>query len=403
MTQLLRGRSIENENARATPCERQGVINDYPAEINVLPGTSIAQDQLELEHLVSHSARPLPFQPAPTSERPQVTLRQFYESRFLPLKVNWSEAYRSSFTNMVENRILPILGNVLLVAIDKLRCQILLNQMNSANYSGSYIRHARAALKDIFTEAVEQGYLLKSPARKLEIPKMAKKKESNIASEEQLLGLMERICDPKDKALFMVGVFCALRSSETFALPWRNYHPSSLSGESYFFIDQIAYRGKIVRQVKTDASKARVPIPDMILPFLEAWRNQCLDTSPDALMFPSSRRDRRRDGGMAMWPGQWLKDKLHVHRETLGLPFNITFRVLRRTASSIIQGERLGTEADVQALLRHSSPSTTRDLYTKPITQNVKRAANSYAELVFNTGHRGPEFDPQEPVAVEER
>jgi hypothetical protein len=54
-------------------------------------------------------------------------------------------------------------------------------------------------------------------------------------------------------------------------------------------IHSTAYEGELYcGQVKTDASRSAVPIPDDIMPIVQAWRRVCPDSSPEALMFPTS-------------------------------------------------------------------------------------------------------------------
>jgi hypothetical protein len=99
---------------------------------------------------------------------------------------------------------------------------------------------------------------------------------------EQINLLIEAIEAPHDLCLMCIGLFCPTRTRETFGLQWKSYGGDSL------MIHSTAYEGKLYRgQVKTEASRNAVPIPDDIVPITEAWRQICPDTSPDALMFPT--------------------------------------------------------------------------------------------------------------------
>ena len=105
---------------------------------------------------------------------------------------------------------------------------------------------------------------------------------------EQINLLIEAIEDPHDLCLMCIGLFCATRTSETFGLQWKSYGGDSL------MIHSTAYEGELYRgQVKTGASRNAVPIPDDIVPIIEAWRQICPDTSPDALMFPTHGKGER--------------------------------------------------------------------------------------------------------------
>src|SRR5246127_5201193 len=87
---------------------------------------------------------------------------------------------------------------------------------------------------------------------------------------EQINGLISAIEDPHDFCLTCIGLFCATRTSETFGLQWKSYLGDRL------MIHSTAYEGELYRgQVKTKASRNSVPIPDDIIPIVEAWRQLC--------------------------------------------------------------------------------------------------------------------------------
>src|SRR5215472_17660792 len=73
-----------------------------------------------------------------------------------------------------------------------------------------------------------------------------------------------------------------LRTSEDLGLTWKSY------AFDHFIVYDTAYEGQLYEgKVKTEDSRARIPIPRRIRPDIEAWRQVCPDTSPDALMFPT--------------------------------------------------------------------------------------------------------------------
>ena len=113
---------------------------------------------------------------------------------------------------------------------------------------------------------------------------------------EQINSLIGATEDPHDLCLMCIGLFCATRTSETFGLQWKSYL------EDRLIIHSTAYEGELYRgRVKTDASRSAVPIPDDIIPIVEAWRRACPDSSDEALMFPllvgQNVRNRRCRGG----------------------------------------------------------------------------------------------------------
>jgi hypothetical protein len=55
--------------------------------------------------------------------RKEITFREFYEDRFLPLKTHWSEPHRESFRYIMSDFVLPKFGNLALNSIDKVMVQ----------------------------------------------------------------------------------------------------------------------------------------------------------------------------------------------------------------------------------------------------------------------------------------
>ena len=71
-------------------------------------------------------------------------------------------------------------------------------------------------------------------------------------------------------------------------------------------IHSTAYEGELYRgQVKTDASRSAIPIPDDIIPIVEAWRQVCPDSVIRRAHVPNfrARRTQRSEGAA---PGKEL-------------------------------------------------------------------------------------------------
>jgi integrase len=281
----------------------------------------------------------------------------------------------------MDSFVMPKFGDLALTDIDKVMVQSRLNSM-VPRYSESTIGHVQRKMVEVLEEAVEQEFINRNPASRTRMPAGARKPEQPVLTVEQLIDLIDRLTNSRDKAIFLVGTFCAMRTSEIFGLPWGNFHESDEEGQSYFLIDQIAYRGERYNRTKTDASKARVPIAGRTLEAILRWKKESPNTSPDALVFPSTNKNGRSRKGAPMYPAVWLQKKLRPIAKALGIEFNVNFRATRRTASTLIQdnGDSL---ASAQSLLRHASPMTTASIYTKSIPESVKVAVNDYEDRVY--------------------
>jgi integrase len=319
---------------------------------------------------------------APTaSMRGSTTLENFYRERFLIMKSHWSQAQRDSFAYIMDSFVLPRFGKYAISDIDKVLVQSLLNSLEE-KYSKSTLTHVRTKMVEVFEEAVEQDYAVKNPAAKTKIPAGARLPERPVLTSEWLMQIIAKVTDARDKAVFMVATFCALRTSEAFGLPWGNFHHDEATGTGWFLIDQIAYRGKRYKRTKNDASKARVHISKKTLAAILQWQKECKDTSPDALMFPSTNKNGRSKKGAPMYPPTWLQKRLQPIADSLGIPFKVNFRATRRTAITLVQ-EQGSSLASAQGMARHASPKSTSEIYTQIVPENVKKAVNDYEEMVF--------------------
>jgi integrase len=345
-------------------------------------------NRLRTEVVTQHTSQ-LP--QATTANKAEMTFETFYKERFLVMKSGWSKPHRESFDYIMDSFVMPKFGNLAIGTIDKVMVQARLNSL-CPQYSKSTISHVRRKMVEVFEEAVEQEFITRNPATKTKMPAGAREPEQPVLSEEQLIGIIDRLTNTRDKAIFLTGTFCAMRTSEIFGLPWSNFHESDEEGQSYFLVDQIAYRGERYNRTKTDASKAKVPIAGRTLEAILQWKKESPDTSPDALIFPSTNKNGRSRKGAPMYADTWLQKKIQPIAKALGVKFHVNFRATRRTASTLVQ-ENGDSLASAQSLLRHTSPHTTAAVYTKPIPESVKVAVNSYEDRVFAARPKPPKLE----------
>ena len=148
-------------------------------------------------------------------------------------------------------------------------------------------------------------------------------------------------------------------------------------------IHSTAYEGELYRgQVKTGASRNAAPIPDDIVPIIEAWRQICPDTSPDALMFPTHGKGERAGSTVPRRAKSFLKWRIYPIAKKMNIPRRlVTFQVMRRTLGTDLQQH--GTIKDAQGVLRHASIKTTGDVYVQQIPQSVRAAINSRTRAIL--------------------
>jgi integrase len=198
----------------------------------------------------------------------RVTLKWFIEHRWQPLhEGQWRPSTKA--TNLwVLGHIIAKLGNVPLEKADSVDLQRWLNGL-AKTHSGSLVKHCRTFLKSIFSEAVEQDYVRKSPARLLRIPDL-KPIEKPFLSLEQIKKLLDK-AEGMDRTLLRLLLVTGLRPSELFALTWKSFDPD----KKLLHITESIYRGKIRPYTKTTDKNSRsslqiVFLPDMLVTELKA-------------------------------------------------------------------------------------------------------------------------------------
>lgn len=173
------------------------------------------------------------------------------------------------------------------------------------------------------------------------------------------------------------SIFCGLRASEVMGLQWKSWTGEALMPYGTAYEGQF-YNGRL----KTRQSKAPIPVPEQVRPVIEAWRNICSDPSPEALMFPTFGRGKRKGQAVPRWGKNFLTWRIRPIARKLGIPDRlVTFQVMRRTLGTDMQQH--GTLKDAQGMLRHASIRTTGDVYVQTIERSVLAAVNSRTSAVL--------------------
>jgi integrase len=293
-----------------------------------------------------------------------VTVRWFYENRFLPQKEQqWKVTSRPKTKRFIEHYLLKRFGDVQLGDLDKFALQTYLNEL-APNFSRSVLTKVRVYLNSILDEAVELEFLLKNPARKLAVPRSGKKGASLALTPEQVRQILFHLND-RDRLIVRMFLVLGLRPGEMFALRWNDKQHNRLR------IDSSITDG-IEVETKTEGSNTYVWLPASINTELEFWRSRTQDASPEAFIFPSSL-------GTAINTNNFLLRVLKGAGKKAGVE-KVTHQMLRRTCSTYMA--QLTTVKDVQAHLRHTTAKTTLEHYVKSVPESVRVAVESLSHLL---------------------
>jgi integrase len=245
--------------------------------------------------------------------------------------------------------------------IDKFALQTHLNKLAKI-HSRDRVLQIRAYMQAIFSEAVDQDFLPKDPARKVKVPTRLRETDKTVLTWDQLRSALACL-ELRDRIILELDMTNALRPSELFGLRWKCFDRSARA----MSLVETTYMGEIRDWGKTKGSLRTIPLSRDLTKELCAWELECPDTSPDAFIFPNA------NGGF-IDTGNYRKRVLHKLARDLGLP-KLTFQVIRRTIATLAQ--RKGTVKDVQGVLRHSRIATTTDVYMPEIPEGVRATIDS--------------------------
>jgi integrase len=283
-----------------------------------------------------------------------VTFAWFVKNRYLPLKEgDWREETAKTKKYLIQADLVDSFGEYRLENFDKVILQTHLNHLAKTR-SKDRVLQIRAYVRDIFAEAVDQGYLPKDPARKLKPPANLREVDRTTLTWEQLRAALERLGELNlpDWILMKLDMSNALRPSELFPLRWRCF----LEKRQILDIQETIYKGKIRTYGKTKGSLAQVPIAAIlageIVEYREELRKKGKDVSPDAFMFQGR-------FGAPMDTGNFRRRVLHRLADELDLP-KLTFQVIRRTIATL--GKAMAHPKDIQGMMRHSRLATTMEV-----------------------------------------
>lgn len=304
-----------------------------------------------------------------------VTLAWFTRSHFFPLHegITWKEQTAVTRKSAIEKDILDTRGDVPMEQIDKVMLTTHLKRL-AKNLSSGRVMHARTYLKSIFEEAIDQGFIQKNPARKLALPKELRTVDKTTLTWDQLRLVLASV-SLRDRILLTLDMTETFRPSELFALRWMGF---DFEGRT-LTVSQTAYRGKLRDYGKTKKSLRTVHLPEGLAADLWLWKQECPDPSPNAFIFPNTRKRKGAKKNGFIRTDNYRARVLKKLAEELGLP-KLNFQVLRRTMATLAQ--KKGSVKDVQAMLGHSKADTTVNVYMQEIEESVKQTLDSvYAEL----------------------
>ncbi|MFI5090767.1 MAG: tyrosine-type recombinase/integrase [Terriglobales bacterium] len=230
----------------------------------------------------------------------------------------------------------------------------------------------------IFNCAMRWGLLEtgSSPMPLVRVKGVSKRQdEPRILTLDEMRRLLKELSEPF-RTMVVLAMVTGLRSSEAFALQWRD-----IEWENLTLLVRRAIVDGVVGEVKTKYSKAGMPLDPALAEILIHWRHESKFQRPEDWVFASW----RTNGVLPFRSTAVLEDHIKPAAARAGLGLGIGWHTFRHTYSTMLR--QLGVDLKVQQeLLRHADIRTTMNVYTQAVSEDKRSAHSKVVRMVLATG-----------------
>jgi len=267
--------------------------------------------------------------------------------------------------------ILPALGAIRIANVSPLHIERLLQSRLEGGSSPKTVRNLVGLLQSIFSVAVDNDLIPRSPVRDRHKPRVTRC-EKPVWSPHQLRLIVDSV--PKGhRSLFQCAMLTGARLGELLGLQWKHVDFDAHKLE----IKQALWEGQLV-QPKTEGSARVIYFGPSLLAALASQKQNSNHNESDDFVFC-------KDDGSPLNPDVLRRDVLYPTLDRLGIARNSRsagFHTFRHSAATIVN-QKTGNLKLVQKLLGHSKLSTTADVYTHTSADADRSAALALEEAIF--------------------
>jgi integrase len=287
-------------------------------------------------------------------------LGAFVRDVFYPFcRRKWKRSTRGTTEQRINQHIVGDLEDSALHAIGRVALQDLLDRKAGGGVGFSVVRHLRFDLRHIFRLAVAEGYIERNPAEMLFVPRTATRAMPRVATAEEIMRVFAAL-DLRERLIFRLAGIAGIRPGEIFALKWMNLERRCAE------IRQRVYHGEI-DSPKSWKSIRNAALSESLLSEVAQWRALCLNTTPDAWVFPSE------NGKTPIRPDNLWHRHVGPKLQAIGLEW-INFQVLRRSCSSKLND--IGVDGKVVADQLGHNLDVNQNVYTHVAFDRQEEAVN---------------------------
>jgi len=318
-----------------------------------------------------------------------ITVSDWAERWLRIYKANVSDSQKRHYSAKLENDILPFIGHFPIRDIRASHLQEILNFFDGGRVGT--VQKIKITIKQLFLDAQIEGLIDRNPSIKLELPDLVEATRRPLTLFERLI-VFEVAKTHGCGAYVLTMLLCGLRRGECIALRVGNIDFQKLTIHVALSLSFDRGNKGTEKDPKSKAGTRNVPIPAILLPFLEA---KCQDKEPDDILFPKA-DGKHATRQTCVWWWKSFKRQCHllagakvyrnqVQVETSPFSDEITPHYLRHTYATDLYAAGVDDKAQ-KSFLGHSSSDVT-DIYRKMNEAAFTRALtqiNEYNSLIYS-------------------
>jgi len=266
---------------------------------------------------------------------------------------------------IVNVHLIPTLGDMQLRLITRESVQSLLTSKRRSGLSWRTVKHIHTTFGTILAAAVMEDLIPDNPVRKTKLPRRGPIAEKAPIDPQKVRALLKALPEPSRSLAWLLS-FTGLRIGELLALRWCDVDLDP----GFIRVRQAVYE-RHFDDPKSNRSRRTVPLGTQGAHILAAHKPEACD--PEGLVFAAR-------NGPPLDRRNLLNRQLKPTCKKLKLE-GVTWYWLRHATATLLNsaGASLGT---IQALLGHSSPEITRDVYLHSVPADARRAVQRLEELI---------------------
>jgi integrase len=278
---------------------------------------------------------------------------------------------RESYTSALNRHILPAFGEYRITDITPLHIEEFSQAKTKDGLSAKSVRNLVLVIQGIFSLAVDNDVVVKSPVRKSHKP-VYHRREKPTWSPAQVLSIMQA-APAGYRAFFRCAGLTGARLGELLAL--QNRHIDLVSRK--LRIEQSLWHGEVVPP-KTPGSVRTIYFGNALYDALEQHLQRIGHKNPNDFVFCKT-------DGTPFHPDVLRKDVLYPTLDKLGIPRvsgSSGFHTFRHSAASILNAQT-GNLKLAQTLLGHAAIDVTANIYTHVSPEKEREAALAIERAIY--------------------